>query len=397
MQIMTVKDVDLKGKRVLVREDLNVPRDKKTRELTDDTRIRAAVPTIKYLIEQEAKVIIMSHLGRPKGEIKEELRLDKVGARLSEYLNQPVTVATDCIGESAKAAVAAMKPGDVVLLENVRFYPEEEKNDDNFSKELAKFGDIFVNDAFGTAHRAHCSTCGVGHFLPTVAGFLMDNEIKALSHVLNQSESPFVAIIGGAKVSAKIGVIENLLNKVDSIIIGGGMANTFLAAKGCQMGTSLMESDKLAIAQDLMNQAQAKGKKMLLPVDLVIAQDMEHPETAENVDIYAVPADKMALDIGEKTRELYINELKTAHSIFWNGPMGVFEVPEFAKGTFEIAHAIAATDANSVIGGGDSVAAVQKAGLWDQITHISTGGGASLEYLEGKTLPGIAVIQTKAE
>ena len=225
----------------------------------------------------------------------------------------------------------------------------------------------------------------------------MDNEIKALSHVLNQSESPFVAIIGGAKVSDKIGVIENLLNKVDSIIIGGGMANTFLAAKGCQMGTSLMESDKLAIAQDLMNQAQAKGKKMLLPVDLVIAQDMEHPETAENVDIYAVTADKMALDIGEKTRELYINELKTAHSIFWNGPMGVFEVPEFAKGTFEIAHAIAATDANSVIGGGDSVAAVQKAGLWDQITHISTGGGASLEYLEGKTLPGIAVIQTKAE
>lgn len=225
----------------------------------------------------------------------------------------------------------------------------------------------------------------------------MDNEIKALSHVLNQSESPFVAIIGGAKVSDKIGVIENLLNKVDTIIIGGGMANTFLAAKGCQMGTSLMESDKLAIAQDLMNQAQAKGKKMLLPVDLVIAQDMEHPETAENVDIYAVPADKMALDIGEKTRELYINELKTAHSIFWNGPMGVFEVPEFAKGTFEIAHAIAATDANSVIGGGDSVAAVQKAGLWDQITHISTGGGASLEYLEGKTLPGIAVIQTKAE
>ena len=395
MQIMTVKDVDLKGKRVLVREDLNVPRDKKTRELTDDTRIRAAVPTIKYLIEQEAKVIIMSHLGRPKGEIKEELRLDKVGARLSEYLNQPVTVATDCIGESAKAAVAAMKPGDVVLLENVRFYPEEEKNDDNFSKELAKFGDIFVNDTFGTAHRAHCSTCGVGHFLPTVAGFLMDNEIKVLSHVLNQSESPFIAIIGGAKVSDKIGVIENLLNKVDTIIIGGGMANTFLAAQGYQMGTSLMESDKLDIARDLMQQAQAKGKKMLLPIDLVIAQDMEHPETAENVACDKVPADKMALDIGEKTRELYISELKTAHSIFWNGPMGVFEVPEFAKGTFEIAHAIAETNANSVIGGGDSVAAVQKADLWDKITHISTGGGASLEYLEGKTLPGIAVIQTK--
>lgn len=395
MQIMTIKDVDLKGKRVLVREDLNAPHDKKTRELTDDTRIRAAVPTIKYLVEQEAKVIIMSHLGRPKGEVKEELRLDKVGARLSEYLGQSVTVTTDCIGESAQSAINAMKPGDVVLLENVRFYPEEEKNDAAFAKELAKFGDIFVNDAFGTAHRAHCSTCGVGEFLPTVAGFLMEKEINALSHVLNQSESPFVAIIGGAKVSDKIGVIENLLNKVDTIIIGGGMANTFLAAKGYQMGTSLMENDKLEIAKSLMEQAESKGKKMLLPIDLIIAQDMEHPETAENVDCDKVPADKMALDIGIKSRELYINELKNARNIFWNGPMGVFEVPEFAQGTFEIAHAIAKTDAHSVIGGGDSVAAVQKAGLWEQITHISTGGGASLEYLEGKTLPGIAIINEK--
>ena len=395
MQIMTIKDVDLKGKRVLVREDLNVPRDKKTRELNDDTRIRAAVPTIKYLVEQGAKVIVMSHLGRPKGEIKEELRLDKVGERLGQYLGQKVTVATDCIGESAKSCVAQMKEGDVVLLENVRFYPEEEKNDREFSQALAAYGDIFVNDAFGTAHRAHCSTCGVGEFLPTVAGFLMDNEIKALSHALNQSESPFVAIIGGAKVSDKIGVIENLLDKVDTIIIGGGMANTFLAAQGYNMGTSLMEKDKLDIARSLMEQAKAKGKKMLLPVDLVIAPAIDAPDKAQMVTLAHIPDDMMALDIGKETRKIYIEEIKNAHSVLWNGPMGVFEVPEFAQGTFEIAHAIAESDANSVIGGGDSVAAIQKADLWDKIDHISTGGGASLEFLEGKTLPGIAIINQK--
>ncbi len=391
----TVQEIDVKGKRVLVRVDFNVPRDKATGEITDDTRIRAALPTIDYLLDHDAKVILMSHLGRPKGQVDETMRLDKVGERLSELLDRPVRKMDEAVGPEVEQAVAQMQEGEVVLLENVRFYPGEEKNDPEFSAQLAKLGDIYVNDAFGTAHRAHCSTEGVGHLLPSVAGFLMKKEISALGSALNRPERPFVAIIGGAKVSDKIGVIQNLMERVDTLIIGGGMANTFLEAQGHAMGRSLVEKDKIELAAQLLAEAQEKGKKVLLPVDLVAAAAIDQPETAEQVAVGAVPADKMALDIGKETIKLYRDAVADAKTIIWNGPMGVFEVDAFAQGTNQVAEAVAHSSANSIVGGGDSVAAVAKAGLEDQITHISTGGGASLEFLEGKLLPGIQVLMEK--
>ena len=391
----TVQEIDVKGKRVLVRVDFNVPRDKATGEITDDTRIRAALPTIEYLLDHDARVILMSHLGRPKGQVDESMRLDKVGVRLSELLGRPVHKLDEAVGSKVEQVVAEMHDGEVVLLENVRFYPGEEKNDPAFSAQLAKLGDIYVNDAFGTAHRAHCSTEGVGHLLPSVAGFLMKKEISALGSALNRPERPFVAIIGGAKVSDKIGVIKNLMERVDTLIIGGGMANTFLEAQGYNLGRSLVEKDKIELAAQLLAQAEEKGKKVLLPVDLVAAAGIDQPETAEPVAVDALPADKMALDIGPETIKRYQAAVADAKTIIWNGPMGVFEVDAFAQGTNLVAEAVAHSKANSIVGGGDSVAAVAKAGLEDQITHISTGGGASLEFLEGKLLPGIQVLMEK--
>jgi len=391
----TVENVNVDGKRILMRVDFNVPRDKKTGEITDDTRIRAALPTIKYLIDHNAKVILMSHLGRPKGEVKEDMRLDKVAVRLGELLGTDVIKTDDCIGEEVENAINNMQNGQVMMLENVRFHKEEEKNDVEFSQKLAKLGDIYVNDAFGTAHRAHSSTEGVAKYLPAVAGYLLKKEISVLGGALARGEHPFVAIIGGSKVSDKIGVIENLMTKVDTLIIGGGMANTFLAAKGYAVGKSLVELDKVELAQGLIQKAEDLGMQLLLPIDVVVAEAMDLPDTAIVVDADKISHDDMALDIGPKTIELYKASLVGAKTIIWNGPMGVFEVPAFADGTNQIAQAVAESGANSIVGGGDSVAAVEKAGLADKISHISTGGGASLEFLEGKILPGLAALNEK--
>jgi phosphoglycerate kinase len=387
----TIRDVELKNKRVLVRVDFNVPRDKDG-NVTDDTRIRAALPTINYLLDNQAKVILTSHLGRPKGEVDEKYRLDQVAERLSELLGQKVKKTATTIGPDAEEAVENLKPGEVLLLENVRFNPGETKNDPDFAKKLAAFADLYVNDAFGAAHRAHASTAGVAQYLPAVAGFLMEKELKALGGALNNPEKPFVAIIGGAKVSDKIGVIENLLHKVDALIIGGGMANTFLKAQGFEMGKSLVEEDKVELAKNLLSAAQDKGVKFLLPADLVVADSIEKPGEISTVKVDEVPQDKMALDIGPATIELYQDTIKDAKTIVWNGPMGVFEVDAFSNGTNQVAQGVAKSSANSIIGGGDSVAAIEKAGLAQEITHISTGGGASLEFLEGKELPGVVAL-----
>lgn len=387
----TIRDVELKNKRVLVRVDFNVPRDKDG-NVTDDTRIRAALPTINYLLDNQAKVILTSHLGRPKGEVDEKYRLDQVAERLSELLGQKVKKTATTIGPDAEEAVENLKPGEVLLLENVRFNPGETKNDPDFAKKLATFADLYVNDAFGAAHRAHASTAGVAQYLPAVAGFLMEKELKALGGALNNPERPFVAIIGGAKVSDKIGVIENLLHKVDALIIGGGMANTFLKAQGYEMGKSLVEEDKVELAKNLLSAAQDKGVKFLLPADLVVADSIEKPGEIITVKVDEVPQDKMALDIGPATIELYQDTIKDAKTIVWNGPMGVFEVDAFSTGTNQVAQGVAKSSANSIIGGGDSVAAIEKAGLTQEITHISTGGGASLEFLEGKELPGVVAL-----
>lgn len=395
MSKKTMQDVALAGKRVLIRVDFNVPRSKTTGEITNDVRIQAGVPTVKYLVEQGAKVIIMTHMGRPKGEVKEELRLDKVAERLSQLVGLPVKKLNQTVGPDVEAAVAAMQNGDIVMLENVRFLPGETENDPELSKQLAALGDVFVNDAFGTAHRAHCSTEGVGHILPGVMGFLMDKEITVLGKALEEAEHPFVAIVGGSKISDKIGVVQNLLEKVDCLMIGGGMANTFLKAKGYEMGTSLVENDKTALALEIMDHAEKLGKKLLIPVDLTVAAGIDQPETAQTVTVDQVPVDRMALDIGPETVKLYQQAVADAKTVIWNGPMGVFEVDTFAVGTGAVAQAVASSGAYSIVGGGDSVASIEKAGLNDKINHISTGGGASLEFLEGKKLPGIEVLLDK--
>ncbi|MDK2824172.1 MAG: phosphoglycerate kinase [Clostridia bacterium] len=394
MNKKTIKDIDIQNKKVLVRVDFNVPRDKQG-NITDDTRIKSALPTIKYLIENKARVILTSHLGRPKGQVDESMRLDKVAERLSQLLGQNVVKTATTVGPEVEEVVNKMEPGDVVLLENVRFNPGETKNNAEFAKELASLAEIYVNDAFGAAHRAHASTEGVSKYLPAVAGFLMEKELKALGGAITNPERPFVAIIGGAKVSDKIGVIENLLNKVDVLIIGGGMANTFLKAKGFELGKSLVEEEKIQLAKNLMDEAKEKGIEFLLPVDLVVADSIENPGTIMTVKADEIPEDKMALDIGPQTVELYQKALKIAKTIVWNGPMGVFEVDAFSKGTNLVAQAVANSQANSIVGGGDSVAAVEKAGLSEKITHISTGGGASLEFLEGKELPGVTALNDK--
>ena len=396
----TIDDIDVKGKRVLVRVDFNVPM--KDGVITNDNRIVAALPTIKKLVADGGKVILCSHLGKPKNGPEAKFSLAPCAVRLSELLGQPVVFADDdtVVGDNAKAAVAAMQDGDVVLLQNTRFRKEETKNLEPFSSELASLADVYVNDAFGSAHRAHCSTAGVtDHIKDTAVGYLMSKEIDFLGNAVNNPVRPFVAILGGAKVADKLSVIENLLTKVDTLIIGGGMAYTFLKAQGKEVGTSLVDDEKLEYCANMLKQAEEKGVKLLLPVDTVIAKDFPDPIDAEIatevVDSDKIPADKMGLDIGPKTRELFAEAAKSAKTVVWNGPMGVFENPVLAEGTKAVAKALAETDATTIIGGGDSAAAVMQLGFADQISHISTGGGASLEYLEGKVLPGIACIADK--
>ena len=397
MNKKTVKDIDVNGKKVLVRCDFNVPLDENL-NITDDTRITAALPTIKYLMENGAKVILCSHLGRPKGEVNEKYSLKPVSKRLSELLNTDVKFATDIVGDSAKSMVESLKNGEVGLLENVRFDPREEKNDEDLSKELARLCDgIYVNDAFGTAHRAHSSTEGVSHFVKeAVAGFLMQKEIEFLSGTLENPKKPFVAILGGAKVSDKIGVIENLLEKVDKILIGGGMAFTFLKAQGFEIGKSICEDDKLEEANNILKKAEEKNVKIVLPKDVHIAKEFSNESEDKIVQITNIPADFEGMDIGLKTIETFIDELEGAKTILWNGPLGVCEFDKFRIGTEKIAEAISKNSmATSVVGGGDSVAAIKKLGLEKNFSHISTGGGASLELLEGKALPGLVCLTDK--
>ena len=394
MSKKTVKDIDLRGKKVFVRCDFNVPMDK-NQNITDNRRIVAALPTIKYLIEQNCKIILASHLGRPKGEFKPEFSLAPVAKELSRLLGQEVLMAKDVIGESAKTLAANLQEGQVMLLENVRFHREETDNDPEFAKELASMAEVFVNDAFGTAHRAHASTEGISHYLPSVSGFLIEKELKFLGDALNNPERPFVAILGGAKVSDKIGVIDSLLEKVDTLMIGGGMAYTFFKAQGYEVGNSLCEPDKCDLALSLMNKAKEKGVKFLLPVDTKIGKEFKPDTESKTVAWTEIPEGWEGFDIGEKTIEMFKDELKSAKTVVWNGPLGLFEFYQFAIGTNAIAHALAELDATTIIGGGDSAAAVEKAGLADKMTHISTGGGASLEFLEGKKLPGIECLQDK--
>lgn len=380
-------DLDVKGKKVLVRVDFNVPL--KDGKITDDTRIQAALPTIQYLLEHGAGVILMSHLGRPKGKVNLEFTLKPVADYLATLISAPVKFASDCRGELAKKAAAELKMGEVLVLENTRFYAEEELNDAGMSKDLASLGDLFVNDAFGTAHRAHASTAGIADYLPAAAGFLMEKEIQYLGNAIDNPVRPFVTILGGAKISDKIGVIENLLKKADKILIGGGMANTFLAAKGYAMADSLVEADSVEKARELLSQSEGK---IVLPLDLVIANAFDADAQLQTIPLGDVPAGWRVLDIGCATVKAFGAEIQAAGTIVWNGPMGVFEFPRFAEGTFAVARAVADSHAVSVIGGGDSVAAINQSGLSDRITHISTGGGASLEMLEGLVLPGLAVL-----
>ena len=388
-----VEDIAVAGKKVLVRCDFNVPMADGV--ITDETRINGALPTIQYLVKENAAVILCSHMGRPKGEFNMKYSLAPVAARLSELLGQEVVMASDVIGEDAKAKAAALKPGQVMMIENVRFHKEEEKNDPAFSKELASMAEIFVNDAFGTAHRAHASTAGVADYLPAVCGYLIQKEISVMGKALSDPKRPFVAILGGAKVSDKIGVINNLIEKVDTLIIGGGMAYTFFRAMGNTTGTSICEEDKLDLARDLMVKAREKGVNFLLPVDNIIGREYKADTTFMRIYSDSIPDGWMGLDIGEKTQELYAKSIQGAGTVVWNGPMGVSEWDNFASGTIAVAKAVANSGAISIIGGGDSAAAVEKLGYADKMTHISTGGGASLEFLEGLELPGIACLQDK--
>ena len=393
----SIEDINVSGKRVLCRCDFNVPT--KNGKITSDKRIVAAMPTIKYLVDHNAKVILCSHMGKPKGEVKPELSLQVVADRISELLGKPVVMAKDVVGEDAKTKAAALKDGDVMLLENTRFEKGETKNDPELSKALASMADLFVNDAFGTAHRAHSSTAGVADYLPAVCGYLVQKEVSIMGKALADPERPFVAILGGAKVSDKLNVINNLLEKVDTLIIGGGMAFTFLAAKGYDIGSSLVDSEKIDYCKEMMAKAESKGVKLLLPVDAVVADSFPNPIDAEiaveTVAADAIPADKMGLDIGEKSQGLFADAVKSAKTVVWNGPMGVFENPTLAKGTIAVAQALADSSAVTIVGGGDSAAACEQLGFADKITHISTGGGASLEFLEGLELPGIACLEDK--
>ena len=390
----SIKDIDVAGKKVFIRVDYNVPMDK-AGVITEDTRIRATLPTLKYLLEQNAAVIIASHLGRPKGAVVAEFSLAPVAVRLSALLGKEVLTAPDCVGTEVEKLAQNLKPGQILMLENLRFHKEEEKNDPEFSKQLASLADVAVNDAFGVSHRAHASVEGITKYLPAVAGLLMEKEIIFVGQTVASPVAPFVAIIGGAKVSDKIGVIENLLKKVDTLIIGGGMANTFLAAQGYSIGKSLLEADKVELAKSLIVTAKERGVRLLLPTDVVIADKFAADAQHKAVAVDAIDSEWMALDIGPDTAKTYAKALEDAKTVVWNGPMGVFEMDAFANGTKTVAQAVADSSATSIVGGGDSIAALEKAGLANKITHISTGGGASLEFLEGKVLPGIAALADK--
>ena len=395
MEKKTIRDIDVTGKRVLVRVDLNVPMEESTGKILDETRIKAVVPTIKYLIEHKARIILCSHLGRPNGKVVESMRMAPVAKLLASILEKPVATASDCIGKEAEKAVANLKDGEILLLENLRFHAEEEKNDPDFSKALAKLAEIYVNDAFGTAHRAHASTVGVTKYLPSVAGFLMQKEIEVMGKALSSPTRPFASIIGGAKISDKIGVIDNIMDKVDVLLIGGGMTATFLKAMGHDVGKSAIEADKLELAQKLMEKAKTKEIKFLLPVDVVVADKFASSAKSKTVSIDKVPADWVIMDIGHKTIELFEAELEKCKTIIWNGPMGVFEYPKFSRGTASIAKLLARLKATTIIGGGSTAEVVEEMWLTEKMSHVSTGGGASLEFLEGKTLPGVAALQDK--
>jgi len=395
MAKLSVKDVDLKGKRVLMRVDFNVSLDKNTGKITDDTRIRAALPTIRYILEKGASLILMSHLGRPKGKIVPELKMDNVAKRLSEILGREVIKLDKCVGGEVEEVVNKLKPGEIVLLENTRFYREETENDPEFARKLAQLGDIYVNDAFGTAHRAHASTVGVAKFLPAVAGLLMAKELEMLGSILTHPDLPFVAILGGAKVSDKIGVLKSLLTKCQEILIGGGMAYTFLRAEGISTGKSLVEEDKIEEAGNIMEEAKKSGCKILLPMDHVVAPEPKSGVETRIVGKNGIPEGWMGLDIGPETIKRFGESIGRAKTVFWNGPLGYFEIDEFSKGTREIARKLAEAKATVVVGGGDSIAALKKENLLDKMSHVSTGGGASLEFLEGKELPGVSVLKDK--
>jgi phosphoglycerate kinase len=390
MNKKTIRDIDVQGKRVLVRVDFNVPL--KEGVVADDTRIRAALPTLNHLLEQGAALILCSHLGRPKGKVVPELKMDPIATRLSELLDRPVTKLDDCVGPEVEVATQAMQPGDVILLENTRFHPEEKVNDAGFAQQLAGLGELYVNDAFGSAHRAHASTEGVAHYLPAVAGFLMEKELEFLGQATENPEHPYVAILGGAKISDKIGVIDSLLEKCDRLLIGGGMANTFFKGMGFDVGDSLVEDEAVETAKTLLKSA---ADRLVLPVDVVIADAFDNAANTRVVAPNEVTTGWRILDVGPKTLATFESALSGAKTVVWNGPLGVFEMPSFAQGTFDMAKLLARLDAVTVIGGGDSAAAVRQAGLKDQMTHVSTGGGASLEFLEGKTLPGVAVLADK--
>ncbi|HEX8918956.1 MAG TPA: phosphoglycerate kinase [Chloroflexota bacterium] len=388
----TIRDVDVRGKRVLVRVDFNVPINE-SGEITDDTRIRASLPTLQYLIDRDAAVILASHLGRPKGKVVESMRLAPVARHLGDLLERPVKMAPDSVGTEVEQVASGLKPGDILLLENLRFHAAEEANDPQFAASLARLADMFVNDAFGSAHRAHASTAGVASYLPAVAGLLMERELEALGGLLAHPGRPFVVIIGGAKISSKIGVLSHLLNSGDTFLIGGGMANTLLKGQGVEVGTSLVEDDKLDVARDFLRQAAERGRSVHLPVDAVVARSLEPGAEVRTVGLSEVPTDWLIVDIGPETVQTFARALEGAKTVLWNGPMGIFERPEFASGTRAVAGIVAGSDAFTVVGGGDSVAALEQMGFADRISHISTGGGASLEFLEGRTLPGVAVLE----
>ncbi|MGD0352527.1 MAG: phosphoglycerate kinase [Dehalococcoidia bacterium] len=391
----TIRDIEVDGKKVLVRVDFNVPLDIKTCAISDDSRMRAVLPTLKYLVEHKAKVIICSHLGRPDGKVVEGLRMAPIAQRLSRLINLPVSTVSDCIGSDVEKAADNLKPGDILLLENLRFHAEEEANDPSFAQALAKLADIYVDDAFGTAHRAHASTVGVAKYLPAVAGFLMEKELQALGSLLTSPEHPFVALLGGAKVSDKIGLIQNILSKVDVLLIGGGMAATFLKAQGYEVGLSLVEADKQSLAQELIENARRNGGALLLPVDVIVASNISPEAKGEVVRVSDIPANKNIVDIGPQTVELFSQKIRQCRTVFWNGPMGVYEIEQFAGGTKAMAELLASLKATTIVGGGSTAEIVEKMNLANKMTHVSTGGGASLKFLEGKTLPGVAVLLDK--
>ena len=391
----TIRDIEVEGKRVLVRVDFNVPLDMKTGAITDDSRIRAALPTIKYLADHRAKIILCSHLGRPDGKVVEGLRMAPIAKRLSQITKLPVSTASDCIGADVEKAVNTLKEGDILLLENIRFHAEEEANDPSFAQALAKLADIYVDDAFGTAHRAHASTVGIAKYLPAVAGFLMEKELKALGSLLTSPEHPFGALLGGAKVSDKIGLIQNISDKVDLLLIGGAMSATFLKAKGYKVGLSLVETDKQGLAHELMEAVKRKGVSLFLPVDVMVADSINAEAIGEVVPIADIPANKNIVDIGPKTIELFSQQMRQCKTVFWNGPMGVYEIPQFAQGTKAMVELLASIKATTIVGGGSTAEIVEEMNLAHKMTHVSTGGGASLNFLEGKTLPGVSVLLDK--